>query len=193
MKNRVGVIVLVLVLVCVGLGIALIAIKKQAGEELHESAITNSVLSARLVEANDQIERVKQVNADLYADREKRIKDFQSLTNKYLESLTTLGQVSNNLAQTEVALKSSQEETAKRDTKIAGLEAQNQALDKQAVDLSTAITNLTSQIAETQRKLATSEGEKGFLEKELKRLMAEKSESKSNSTTSRSCARKSPS
>ena len=56
------------------------------------------------------------------------------------------------------------------------MEAQNQALDKQAVDLSTAITNLTTQIEETKRKLATSEGEKGFLEKELKRLMAEKAE-----------------
>ena len=44
------------------------------------------------------------------------------------------------------------------------------------VDLSTAITNLTTQIDETKRKLAASEGEKGFLEKELKRLMAEKAE-----------------
>ncbi len=101
---------------------------------------------------------------------------MRQLTNKYVESLATLAQVSNNLVQTEVALKTSQEETAKRDAKIAGLEAQNQALDKQAVDLSTAITNLTTQIEETKRKLATSEGEKGFLEKELKRLMAEKSE-----------------
>ena len=41
---------------------------------------------------------------------------------------------------------------------------------------STAITNLTAQIEETKRKLATSEGEKGFLEGELKRLVAEKAE-----------------
>ena len=56
------------------------------------------------------------------------------------------------------------------------METENQALDKRALELSTAITNLTAQIAETKRKLATSEGEKGFLEKELKRLMAEKAE-----------------
>ena len=176
MKNKIGVIVLVLVLVCVGLGIALIAIKKQAGEQQRDYSEKNSVLSNTLVQTSDQLDRQKQVNADLYDDREKRIKDLQSLTNKYLESLAVLGQVSNNLVKTEVALKSSQDETAKRDAKIASLEAQNQALDKQAVDLSTAITNLTTQIAETQRKLAASEGEKGFLEKELKRLMAEKSE-----------------
>jgi chromosome segregation ATPase len=116
------------------------------------------------------------VNDELSKDREKRIKEFQSLTNKYVESLATIAQVSSNLAQTEAALKTSQEETAKRDAKIAGLEAQNQALDKQAIDLSTAITNLTTQIEDTKRKLATSEGEKGFLEKELKRLMGEKAE-----------------
>jgi chromosome segregation ATPase len=176
MKNTIGVISLVLVLACVGLGIALIAVKKQAGEQQRDHTEKNGALSNNLVQVNDQLDRQKQVNADLETDRQKRIKEFQSLTNKYVESLATLAQVSNNLVQTEVALKTSQEETAKRDAKIAGLEAQNQALDKQAVDLSTAITNLTTQIEETKRKLATSEGEKGFLEKELKRLMAEKAE-----------------
>lgn len=56
------------------------------------------------------------------------------------------------------------------------MEAQNRALDQRAVDLSTAITNLTGQIEDTQKKLAASEGDKAFLEKELKRLIAEKAE-----------------
>ena len=176
MKNRVGVIVLILVLLCVGLGVVLFAMKKKTTEELHDAAVTNSALSNNVVQINDQLDRQKLVNDELSKDRENRIKEFMSLTNKYVESLATIAQVSSNLAQTEAALKTSQEETAKRDTRIAGLEAQNLALDKQAVDLSTAITNLTTQIEETKRKLATSEGEKGFLEKELKRLMVEKSE-----------------
>jgi chromosome segregation ATPase len=176
MKNRIGVILLVLVLVCVGLGIAVIAIKKQSGDQQRESSEKNSVLSNTLVQVNDQLDRQKQVNADLYTEREQRLKDLQTWTNKYGESLSTLGQLSNNLAKTELALKASQEETAKRDAKIAELEAQNQAQAKQAVDLNAAITNLTAQIEETKRKLASSEGEKGFLEKELKRMMAEKSE-----------------
>jgi chromosome segregation ATPase len=176
MKNRIGVIVLVLVLVCVGLGIALLAIKKQAGEQQRDYAEKNGVLSNNLVQATDQLERQKQVTADLYTEREKRMKELDVLTNKYVASLTALAQVSNTLVKTEVALKASQEETAKREARITELEAQNQALDKQAVDLSTAITNLTTQIEETKRKLAASEGEKGFLEKELKRLMAEKAE-----------------
>ncbi len=176
MKNRIGVIVLVLVLVCVGLGIALMAIKRQAGEQQRDYVEKNNVLSNSLVQTSEQLERQKQVNAELESDRDKQKKAFEALTSNHTQVLGTLVQVSNTLVKTEIALKTSQEETAKRDAKIADLEAQNQALDKQATDLSIAITNLTTQIEDTKRKLAASEGEKGFLEKELKRLMAEKAE-----------------
>jgi len=176
MKNRIGVIVLVLVLVCAGLGIALMAIKKQTADQQRELTEKNSALSNSVVQINEQLDRQKQVNADLENDRERRKKEFDELRNDYALLSANLSQASNSLVQTEVALKTSQEETARRDAKIAELEAQNRALDKQALDLSAAITNLTKQIEETKRKLATSEGEKGFLEKELKRLMAEKTE-----------------
>ena len=167
MKNRIGVILLVLVLVCAGLGIALITFKKQATDQEREFTEKNGVLSNSLVQTSEQFERQKQVNTELESDRAKRKQEFDELTNNYSKVSANLSQVSNNLTQTEAALKASQAETAKRDAKITELEAQNQALDKQAVDLSTSITNLTIQIAETKRKLATSEGEKGFLEKEL--------------------------
>jgi chromosome segregation ATPase len=176
MKNRIGVIILLLVLVCAGLGIALIAIKNEAGKQEREYAETSSALSNNLVQVTDQLDRQKQRTAELSAESERRIKELDALTNTYVASLATLSQVSNSLIKTEAALKTSQEESAKRDAKITELEAQNQALDKQAIDLGTAITNLTAQIEDTKRKLATSEGEKGFLEKELKRLMAEKAE-----------------
>jgi chromosome segregation ATPase len=176
MKNRIGIIVLVLVLVCVGLGIALMAVKKQAGEQQREYATATSALSNDLEKATIKLKDNEKVITTLYVDRDAQAKKLSALTNSYAEALTTLNQVSNNLVKTELALKDSQAETAKRDVKIAELESQNQALDKKAVDLSTAITNLTQQIEETKHKLATSEGEKGFLEKELKRLMAEKSE-----------------
>lgn len=176
MKNRIGVIVLILVLVCVGLGIGLIAIKKQAVDQQREATEKIGALSNNVVQINEQLDRQKQVNADLEADRDKRKKEYEALAGDYSKLTSNLSQVSNTLVNTEVALKTSKEETARRDAKIAELEAQNQALDKQAMDLSTSITNLTRQIEETKRKLAASEGEKGFLEKELKRLMAEKSE-----------------
>jgi chromosome segregation ATPase len=176
MKNRIGVIVLVLVLVCAGLGIALVAIKNQANQQHRVLTDSNTSLSNDLVQATDQLGRQKQANALLESDREERRKAYDALTNNYTQVVANLTQTSNSLVQTEVALKTSQDEISKRDAKITELQTQNQALDKQALELSTAITNLTTEIDETKRKLAASEGEKGFLEKELKRMMAEKAE-----------------
>jgi len=174
MKNRTGVIVLLLI--CLGLGIGLIVVKKRSTEQHGQDVERNEVLSNDLVKTSEQLDRQKQVNAELESDREKRKRAFEELTNNFTKVTMNLAQTSSDLTNTAAALKASQAETAQREVKIAELEAQNQALDKQALDLSTAITNLTVQIEETKRKLAASEGEKGFLEGELKRLMAEKAD-----------------
>jgi hypothetical protein len=174
MNNRTGVIILLLI--CLGLGIGLIVVKKRSTEQHGQDVERNEVLSNNLVKTSEQLDRQKQVNAELESDREKQRRAFDELTNNFTSMTVSLSQTSSILAKTEAALKASQAETARRDAKIADLEAQNQALDKQALDLSTAITNLTVQIEETKRKLAASEGEKGFLEGELKRLIAEKAD-----------------
>jgi chromosome segregation ATPase len=80
------------------------------------------------------------------------------------------------LVKTEATLTLTQEAVAERDQKIATLETQNRELDEKAIDMSAALTNLTSQINETQRKLNASEGDKAFLQKELERLIVEKAE-----------------
>jgi hypothetical protein len=174
MKNRIGVIILVLVSLV--LGITLVVSKKQAAKQQQQDAETNVALSNDLSITTGKLEEQRAVNATLVSDREKKQAENERLSNNLASVSANLTQTKATLAKTESDLKASQEETAKRDAKIADLEAQNQALDKRALDLSTAITNLTVQIEETRRKLATSEGEKGFLEGELKRLVAEKAE-----------------
>ena len=67
-------------------------------------------------------------------------------------------------------------EIAKRDAKIAELANLLDDKDKKLDDLRTSITGLEGQIAETEKRLATSEGDKELLLKELKRLQAEKAE-----------------
>jgi len=174
MKSRIGVIFLVLI--CLGLGIGLVVSKKQAAQRQQQDADTKSDLSNNVAQTEGKLEEQRQVNAKLESDRTKQKIAYDELSNNFVKVTANLSQTSADLTKTEAALKASQEETARRDAKIADLEAQNQALDKRALDLSTAITNLTAQIEETKRKLATSEGEKGFLEGELKRLVAEKAE-----------------
>lgn len=174
MKSRIGLILLVLL--CLGLGIALITTSKQSSEQIKTQGDKIQNYSNDVVRISEKLEQQKQVNAMFEKDLATQKNAYNELTNSYTQLSANLAQVSGNLSKTEESLKTAQQEVAKRDSKINELEAQNQALDKQALELSTSITNLTTQIAETQRKLAASEGDKAFLEKELKRLMSEKAD-----------------
>jgi len=167
MRNRIGIVILVLV--CVGLGIALVSIKRDAATEKANASEQISTLSNKWVDTSGKLDEQKQVAAMLEKDLDTQKKAFVELTNNY-------SQVSANLAKTEASLQASEAEVKQRDAKIGELEVQNQALDKQALDLSTSITNLTVQITDTKKKLATSEGDKAFLEKELQRMITEKAE-----------------
>ena len=174
MKNRIGLILLMLL--SLGLGIGLIVVKKQSSARQKDAQEEISALSKKWDKTRSDLDEQRQVAALFEKDLEDQKKAFLDLTNNYQQTSANLAQTAANLAKTEASLKATAEEVRKRDAKITELENQNQALDKQALDLSTAITNLTLQITETQRKLATSEGDKAVLEKELKRLMAEKVE-----------------
>ncbi len=167
MNNRIWVIILVLV--CAGLGISVITIKNRAAEKQRQDSELIGTYSNKWVKSSSDLDEEQHVRAMVEKDLESQKKSFGELTNQFSE-------VSADLAKTESTLKTSQEELVKRDARITDLETQNQALDSKAKDLTLAITNLSTQIASTQRKLAASEGDRSFLEKELKRLMAEKGE-----------------
>ncbi len=161
MKTRIGLIVTSVV--CLGLCFMLSTMHKQASERTQQiQSFSNEV-----VKVTEELDRQKQVNTVFEKDLETKKQAFAELTNSY-------SSLSATLAQTEDTLKTTQQEVVKRDTRISELETENQALDTQALELSAAITNLTLEIAETQRKLAVSEGDKAFLEAELKRLMSQK-------------------
>jgi chromosome segregation ATPase len=177
MKNRFGVVVLVLV--CIVLAVALLATRKQAAEDRHkavEAVDKINDLSNKVVKTTSNLLDQQQVNGVLTNDISIRNVEIAVLTNKFAEMAGELEKVSTALTRSEVSLKSAQDEMAKRDARIAELEAQNATLDQRALELNRSITNLTGQIDDTKKKLAASEGDKTFLAKELKRLMAEKVE-----------------
>jgi septal ring factor EnvC (AmiA/AmiB activator) len=167
MKNRIGVIVLVLI--CLGLGIALITMKREAARQQTVAEDQILTLSNKVADTTGKFEEQKQVATML----EKDVATQKTAVGELSNNLT---QVSASLAKTEASLEVAKKEIVQRDAKIADLETQNQVLDKQAGDLSSAITNLTFKIDDTQKKLAASEGDKAFLEKELKRLITEKAD-----------------
>jgi chromosome segregation ATPase len=171
MKYRIGLIVLIVI--CVGLGIGWIWSQRSASEHLTAVADRVGALSNQVVNTRADLEKQVQVNMELESDRTRQKQALNSLTNLYSEATS-------NLEKTAATLRATQDEmvkqVAQRDTRISELESQNQALDQRALDLSSSITNLTVQINDTRQKLLASEGNKSFLEGELRRLMAEKSE-----------------
>jgi chromosome segregation ATPase len=171
MKTRIGLIALIAI--CLALGIALLSVRKSAAEQKRQDTTNILSLSNNWLETTGKLREQQQVTAllekDLDSQKQTYTKALGDLTNDYI-------QVSSALNKTEASLKSAQEDIVKRDQRISKLESDNQALDKQALDLSSAITNLNTQIADVERKLKSSEGEKTFLQGELKRLMAEKAD-----------------
>jgi len=171
MKNQLGVILLTVA--CVGLIVALVVTQKKSASRHNEATTAIVNISNQLLNTTAKLEEAGKVNTDLNKDIDTRKTELAEMTNHLVE-------VSNTLAKTEETLKAAQEQMAReieqRNAKIAELETQNHSLDQRAMDLSTAITNLTGQIEDTQKRLAASEGDKAFLQKELQRLMTEKAE-----------------
>src|SRR3974390_1829070 len=129
MRSRIGVIGLVII--CVGLVVALIITWKQGAERQHQDAESISTLSNNWFKTSADLGEQRQVSAMLEKDLDVQKKELAELTNQFSSVPANLAQTSSNLAQTEVSLQTSQEEVKRRDNRIAELENQNQALDKQ--------------------------------------------------------------
>jgi chromosome segregation ATPase len=167
MRNRIGIVVLVLL--CLGLGIALITTNRDASRRQSEDAERIVTFSNKVETTKSQYEEQKQVATLLEKDVETQKKNVADLNAKVTDASQTL-------SKTEASLEAAKKELAERDSKIAELETQNQALDKQALSLTNQISTLTAQITNTQKKLAASEGDRAYLEKELTRLIGERAE-----------------
>ncbi|MFO1476034.1 MAG: hypothetical protein U1F98_05215 [Verrucomicrobiota bacterium] len=167
MKNQMGLILAILI--CAVLGIALVWSRKESSQRQKEDEVRIGNYSNQLVAATASLDQQRQVNTALEGDLGRQRDALTRLTNSYTE-------IAASLSKTEGSLKSALDEVSKRDAKITRLESQNQALDQRALDLSGEITNLTVQIEDTRNKLAASEGDKAFLEKELQRLLTQKAD-----------------
>ena len=166
------VIISILAVVALGLVIALLMSRKTiSNQSTNIGSLSNTV-----VETRTTLEELRTVHNTTIADLDKRNAEYLSLTNSYTDALGTLAKTEKELKQTEDSLKLTKDEVAARDAKINALEAQNKELDTKSAELNAALTNLTVKIEATQQKLASTEGDKAFLQKELSRLMAEKAE-----------------
>ena len=167
MKTKLGIVILAVA--CGGLAIALFATKKAADERLKTDAYAILDFSNQLVNANKTLDDYRQVNLMLTNDLAGSRQEALTFSNQFTEA-------SGTLASTKASLQSAQDQIASLNDRIAGLETRNQVLDQRAAALTNAIASLNAQIADTQQKLAGSETNNAFLEKELQRQTAAKTE-----------------
>ena len=155
-----------LAIVAAALAVALLVVKRNANEQKNRDTDIIVNLSNKWVVTSADLEEQRQVNIMLTNDLATQTAAF---SNK-------LAQAAEALTQSQDSLRSATNDLARRDARITELENENQDLDRRALEMSSTITNLTAQIAETRRKLESAEGDKTFLEKELQRLLAQKAE-----------------
>jgi len=144
------------------------AIKQEKQDFQVKSELTN-----RLFETQEKYEKQEQLTMLLQTNLLTHKSELNQTSNQLVKLMLDLNKTQK---EPQAAAEAAKAEMAKRDQKISELETQNDQLDKQAIDMKAAISNLEKSIADTEKQLAASEGDREFLLKELKRLQAEKAE-----------------
>ena len=166
-----------LIALVVALAVTLFVRNQNATERQKQDGAAILLFSNNLKEASVNLNEARGVISNLEKDVADRNTSLQNLTNEFTRTtndlLVSLSQTRTDLESTR---KADQAEIARRDARITDLEAQNLNLDRRATELTNALTELNTQIVETRRKLTSAQGDKAFLEGELKRLMADKAE-----------------
>jgi chromosome segregation ATPase len=145
--------------------------KAVKAEKKHVGTIVD--FSNKLDHTSRKLDEQEQVNLTLQNTLETRKRDL-------LDTSNSLMKVSADLARTRSEAQAAEErakaELAQRDQRINELETQRSDLTRKMDDLTVNIDKLGIQIADTEKKLEASEGDREFLLKELKRMQAEKVE-----------------
>lgn len=168
-----GIAFIVLLIACVFLTIFLVFARQKANREVTELHYNITVLSNDLTRTTAQLTEQQQVNLSLTGSLTDRTSELVDVSNRLVSVRADLARTEEQAA---AAAQAAQEEMAKRDARITELTGQNDEMTQRMADLDAVLTDLESQILETERKLATSEGDREFLLVELKRLQSEKAE-----------------
>ncbi|HSH96476.1 MAG TPA: hypothetical protein VK968_20170 [Roseimicrobium sp.] len=185
MKSKLAIVVMVVIALL--LGVALMKQKREAEAQKQADAKEKAQLNGDLISTKTKLEEQKTVNATLETNLTTVTKEAGTLSNQLAQTAAELTRTSAELTKTssdlqkteaeaKAAAEKARQEMAARDAKIGELESRKDDLTKQMEKLSGTLTQLEGTIKDTERKLATSEGDRAFLLKELKRMQAEKAE-----------------
>jgi len=172
MKAAITAIVL-LVLVGVGLGVTLL-LRHNKAVEIKRTDEKRIVVLSNTVEVTktklDDKERLA-----IYLQDKLTIKTEElGSTSNHLSKINA--ELARTKSEMQAAMEAARAEIEKKDAQITQLTSQTNQLTMKMDDLTGAIDKLGKQIADTERRLTASEGDREFLLTELKRLQVEKAE-----------------
>jgi chromosome segregation ATPase len=168
MKNG----IIILTIVAVGLAVGLVLQSKKV-----------TVVNARLLETQTEFVRVSNNLQETSATLAEHDKLYALQETKLKQREEDVASLSQNLVAANTSLTKAQDqinsavtEMQKQGARIAELETMRDNLSKRMDGLTNNIAGLEQQITDTRRKLASAEGDRAFLLKELDRLQKERSE-----------------
>lgn len=162
-----------LLVVSIVLAVFLLNTKKAATAVEKEAAANLASLSNTLHATTARLEEQRKVNQSLETNLTQRIRDLGSLSNRWTQLRLDLIKIQND---SQKAAESAASEIQDREAQIGELEKERQQLGERVDEMAAFLDKLSDDIRETERKLAASEGDREFLQDELRRLMTEKAE-----------------
>jgi chromosome segregation ATPase len=166
---KLKVIALAAIVACLGLLIGLFIIKQRGDDRHTADASSIADYSNQVVSASLKITELNQVNLTYSNSLTVTEQQAAQLSNDLVAA-------SASLAESKASLAGAQTQITGLNTRITDLETQNQTLDERATELTNTIARLDALIAETQTRLARSEGDNSFLQSELQKQMAARAE-----------------
>lgn len=164
---------IILGVIGLNLGIGWLLTSKQAAEKEATAAARIISLSNNLVETTSQLTREQKNALLLQTNLMQRTDELGTYSNRWTEVAEMLAR---SEADAKTAAAVAQAEIEKRDRQITDLEQEREGLTKRMDGLTSEIGTLNGKISETERKLKTSEGDRDQLQRELRRMLAEKAE-----------------
>ncbi len=162
-----------LLVTCLGLGTGWFLTTRRAAEERAASIAKVSGLTNELVTTSFRLQEQQKVNATLNSELSEREREVNGYSNRWTAVAASLAAAE---SEAKAAAAAAQAEIERRDKQIEGLEGEKDALSQKMDGLTQEIGGLNTKISETERMLASSEGDRQQLQRELKRLLAEKAE-----------------
>lgn len=167
-------VILVLSLALLGLTVALVVVHQQKQALLEAARFDTLRVSNQWDEARGKLAESEKLASILQTNLDTRNAALATISNQLGQAQAEVARTHAEIARTRAELQTAQIRAQEQQARIAALEGERDDLSMQMDELNASIGSLEGQITATKAKLASSEGDRAFLLKELQRLQDEK-------------------